>query len=187
MFRVILPSHVAGVLRWAHQTPCLLFCVTSPPSAGPVLPSLSAWCFCLLQGLLMFFYVAETHLSAKTQSGQPGFLFGLEAWQTDPVCLVGVGFHCPQLRHSWRSLAVWTLLLQHRAGVTALAGVRQATAKDKVCKLLAIPTMSDGRDVQESLWLYLQRMSSVLNQINDLLAWAFQSTVFYIGTSESFI
>lgn len=175
MFRVILPSHVPGLLWQAHQTPCLLFRVTSPSSAGPALPSLSARCFRLLQGLLVFVHTAETHLSAKTQSVQPAFLFGLQNWQMGPAW---VGSCFSQLRH--RLVAVCTLPQWCGAGDTALAGVSQAMAKAEVCKMLVItgtyPSMADGQAAWESLWLCLQQMTCGLNQ-NELLAWAFRSTV----------
>lgn len=179
MFGVILPSHVPGLLCQAHQTPCLLFRVTSPSSAGPALLSLSARCFRLLRGLLMFVHTAETHLSAKTQSVQLAFLSGLETWQMGPAW---VGFYCSQLRHNLGCLAICTLPQGCGAGDTALAGVSQAMAKSAVCKMLVMPgtnsSMADGQAAWESLWLYLQQMTCGLNQ-DELLAWAFQSTVVF--------
>lgn len=47
-------------------------------------------------------------------------------------------------------------------------------AKDKYAKMLAIsstyPAWTDGQDAQESFQLYLQRITSGLNQTNVLLA-----------------
>lgn len=146
MFRVILPSHVPGLLCQAHQTPCLLFRVTSPSSAGPALPSLSARCFRLLRGPLMFVHTAEIHLSAKPQSVQLPFLSGLETWQMGPTW---VGFHCSQLRYNLGCLAICTLPQGCGAGGAALAGVSQAMAKSEVCKMLVMPgtypSMADGK------------------------------------------
>lgn len=60
----------------------------------------------------------------------------------------------------------------------ALAGVRQAMVKGKVCKMLVIPAVSEhGLMVRNLFSCISRRMTSGLNQTNDLLAWGFRSTV----------
>lgn len=173
MFRVIFPSHVPGLLCQAHQTRCLLFCVTSPSSAGPELLSLSAAAsacsgaadVCPRCSDTSFSYSPSWPASIPAGAGNP----------TDGSHLGGI-----LLLPAQTQLRMLGYLLQGCGdGDTALAGGSQAMAKSEVCKMLVMPGtypgMADGQAAQKSPWVYLQQISCGLN----LLAWAFQSTVVF--------
>lgn len=124
-------------------------------------------CSCPLQGLVMFFSTTEIHLSAKIQSRQLGFLFGLEAWQADLAFPVWVGFQCPQLRHNLRHFTACSLPLWCRTRIIALAGIRQAIAKDKVCNIL----VTSSRYPHMVWWTGWSRIPSAAFPEGWLLVW----------------